>query len=99
MRKITIRRAEPSDYRAVCAIYAAPLAQAGTLQLPMPAEALWQTRMQPVAPDLHMLVAEVDGEVVGQLGLQIAGNPRRRHVAEIGMGVRDRARHLLCFAA
>ncbi len=35
------------------------------------------------------LVAEVDGLLVGQLSLHMEPNPRRKHVACIGMGVRD----------
>ena len=41
-------------------------------------------------PDDYMLVAEVKGEVVGNLGLHLASkSPRRRHAGYIGMAVRD----------
>ena len=86
---VTIRRAEPEDYAAVQAIYAAPRAQAGTLQLPFPSLDLWRQRMQAVDPNAHLLVACAGDEVVGQLGLYVSTNPRRRHVGELGMGVRD----------
>lgn len=86
---ITIRRAEPEDYATVQAIYAMPRAQAGTLQLPFPSLDLWRQRMQAVDPNAHLLLACAGGEVVGQLGLHVASNPRRRHVGEIGMGIRD----------
>ncbi|MBY4599536.1 GNAT family N-acetyltransferase [bacterium BD-1] len=86
---ITIRRAEPEDYAAVQAIYAMPRAQAGTLQLPFPSLDLWRQRMQAVDPNAHLLLACAGEVVVGQLGLHVAANPRRRHVGEIGMGVRD----------
>lgn len=86
---VTIRRAEPEDYAAVQAIYAAPRAQAGTLQLPFPSLDLWRQRMQAVDPNAHLLVACAGDEVVGQLGLYVSANPRRRHVGELGMGVRD----------
>lgn len=86
---ITIRRAEPEDYAAVQAIYAMPRAQAGTLQLPFPSLDLWRQRMQAVDPNAHVLLACAGGQVVGQLGLYVAANPRRRHVGEIGMGIRD----------
>ena len=86
---ITIRRAEPADYEAVQAIYAAPKAQAGTLQLPFPSLDLWRQRLQVVDPNAHVLLACVGVEVVGQLGLYAASHPRRRHVGDIGMGVRD----------
>ena len=94
---ITIRRAEPEDFAAVQAIYAAPRAQAGTLQLPFPSLDLWRQRMQAVDPNAHLLLACAGEEVVGQLGLYVATNPRRRHVGDLGMGVRDeemRAEHL-----
>jgi L-phenylalanine/L-methionine N-acetyltransferase len=39
--------------------------------------------------DLYHLVACVDEEVVGHLGLETFTRPRRRHVGEIGMAVRD----------
>ena len=86
---ITIRRAEPADYEAMQAIYAAPKAQAGTLQLPFPSLDLWRQRLQVVDPNAHVLLACVGVEVVGQLGLYAASHPRRRHVGDIGMGVRD----------
>src|ERR687895_385314 len=38
---------------------------------------------------LYHLVACVDEEVVGHLGLETFTRPRRRHVGEIGMAVRD----------
>lgn len=86
---ITIRRAEPEDYAAVQAIYAMPRAQAGTLQLPFPSRDLWRQRMQAVDPNAHLLLACAGEVVVGQLGLYVPANPRRRHVGELGMGVRD----------
>ncbi|WP_034225631.1 GNAT family N-acetyltransferase [Arenimonas donghaensis] len=86
---ISIRRAEPEDFAAVQAIYAAPIAQAGTLQLPFPSLDLWRQRLQAVDPNAHLLLACVGGEVAGQLGLYLSTNPRRRHVGDLGMGVRD----------
>ena len=86
---IIVRRAEPDDFAAVQAIYAAPRAQAGTLQLPFPSLDLWRQRMQTVDPNSHVLLACVGGDVVGQIGLQVWLRPRRRHVGELGMGVRD----------
>ena len=86
---ILVRRAEPDDFEAVRAIYAMPRAQAETLQLPWPSRELWMARMQSRDPSAHLLVAEVDGKVAGQLGLYLNAHPRRRHVADIGMGVHD----------
>ena len=86
---ITIRRAEPADFEAVQAIYAMPRAQAGTLQLPFPSLDLWRQRLQVVDPNAHVLLACAGDEVIGHLGLYAASHPRRRHVGDIGMGVRD----------
>ena len=64
-----------------------PNAQAGTLQLPYPTLGVWQKRLE--SGSVVALVAEVDGLLVGQLSLHMEPNPRRKHVACIGMGVRD----------
>ena len=71
------------------AIYAAPRAQAGTLQLPFPSLEMWRKRLQSADPNLHMLLACAGDDVVGQLELHAFARPRRSHVGEIGMGVRD----------
>ncbi|HEU0152803.1 MAG TPA: GNAT family N-acetyltransferase [Arenimonas sp.] len=86
---ITVRRAEPEDFAAVQAIYVAPRAQAGTLQLPFPSLDLWRQRLQVANPNAHVLLACAGDEVVGQLGLYVSANPRRRHVGDLGIGVRD----------
>lgn len=86
---VEIRRAEPADHAAVQAVYAGPRAQAGTLQLPFPSIELWRQRMEADDPNAHLLVACLGDELVGQLGLHANPRPRRRHVADLGMGVRD----------
>ena len=86
---IVIRRAEPSDYEAVRAVYAGPKAIWGTLQLPYPALEQWRQRLAESGEGRFGLVACVETEVVGQLGLHALSSPRRRHVGQLGMGVRD----------
>lgn len=85
--QITIRHAEPTDAPALRDLYAMPNAQAGTLHLPMPPLSQWQKRLE--NGDVVALVAEADGRLVGQISLHVEPNPRRKHVACIGMGVRD----------
>jgi len=86
----TIRRAEPSDYEAVRRVYAGPKAIWGTLQSPFSSLEQWRKRMAEPPEGLVSLVVCVESEVVGQLSLQAFPNrPRRRHVGEIGMAVRD----------
>ncbi|MBV2129782.1 GNAT family N-acetyltransferase [Arsukibacterium indicum] len=83
---VVIRHAEPADIEAIKAIYDQPTVFANTLQLPYQPLASWQ-RLFNAGAGFYNLVAEDEDKVVGQLGLQVCQNPRRRHVAEIGMGV------------
>ena len=96
---LRIRRAEPDDFAAIAATMSAPRATAGTLQLPLPSLEGWRERLAKPEPDGFLIVAEVRTqpvgdvfEVVGNLGLQMGSatrSLRRRHVADLGMSVRD----------
>ena len=87
---IVIRRAELRDAEAIQATFAGPKVIAGTLQLPYPSAETWRKRLAESAVDDFMLVASIDGEVIGNLGLHPASkSPRRRHVGTVGMSVRD----------
>lgn len=87
---ITIRHAEPGDYEAVHKIFAGPKAIRGTLQTPFPSMEKWRQRLATPSEGHFSLIACAEEEVVGQLGLHTFPNrPRRRHVAQIGMAVRD----------
>jgi len=87
---LIIRRAEPSDYEAIAKIFTHPKVLWGTLQIPYPSLEQWRKKVAEVPEGFYSLVACVDGEVVGQIGLHTSPNrPRRRHVGEIGMMVRD----------
>ncbi len=87
---VVIRAAEPSDFAAVCETMSQPIAQANTLQLPFASVEMWRTRLAELPAGSHMLVALVDGKVVGNLGLHPAAKHiRRRHVGAIGMAVHD----------
>jgi putative acetyltransferase len=86
----TVRRAEPADYEAVAQIFSGPKAVAGTLQLPFPSAERWRQRLAEPPEGAFNLLACVDGEVIGQLGLHtLPNNPRRRHVGQVGMAIRD----------
>ena len=87
---IVVRRAEPSDAEAIHAMFLGPRAIAGTLQLPYPSVEAWRKRLAEVAADDYLLVATIASEIVGNLGLHAASkSPRRRHVGQLGMAVRD----------
>jgi L-phenylalanine/L-methionine N-acetyltransferase len=87
---IVIRRGEVEDAEAIRATFATPRAMAGTLQLPYPTTEMWRKRIGESAVDDYFLVAEVNGRVVGNLGLHVVSrSPRRRHAAGLGMSVHD----------
>lgn len=88
-RKIEIRRAEVGDAEALARIYADPAVQAQTLQLPYPSVEVWRKRLAANDENQYALVADVGGEIVGNLGLTRIARARRAHVGEIGMGVRE----------
>lgn len=85
----TIRHAEPDDYAAIARIYTQPLAAAGTMQIPLQSREIWKQRLAGMGAQDRMLVAVLHGEVVGNLGIHLVPNPRRSHVAGIGMAVSD----------
>ncbi|KXI21686.1 GNAT family N-acetyltransferase [Photobacterium sanguinicancri] len=86
---IEVRATEDKDIDEIRHLYAGEKAQAGTLQLPHPSFTMWQKRLTDMPSNVHSLVAEFDGRIVGQLGLVLELNPRRRHVASVGMAVHD----------
>lgn len=87
---ISIRRAEPTDYEAICQIFAGPKVVWGTLQLPFPSAETWRKRLADPPEGIFSLVACVESDVVGQLDLYTFPlHPRRRHTGQIGMAVHD----------
>ena len=87
--KIEVRAAELSDAEALTRLFASRNAYAQTLQLPLQSSEVWRKRLAHNDGTQITLVAAVAGEVVGNLGLTRLTRPRRAHVGEIGMGVRD----------
>ena len=87
---ITIRAAEPADYDAIRETMMQPRAQSETLQVPYTSFEVFRKRAAEFPPTDYILVAEMDGRIVGNVGL--IGNPRhirRRHVASLGITVHD----------
>ncbi len=88
--EIVIRRAEPFDYEAAYRLFSGPKVIRGTMQMPFPSIDLWRRRYENPAEGVILLVACIEGEVVGQLGLHTYPDlPSRMHVAQILMAVRD----------
>ena len=87
---VAIRRAEPTDYEALYKIFTGPKVIWGTLQLPYPSHEVWRKRLAEPEEGRYSLVALVDDQVVGHLGLSTyPSRPRRKHVGGIGMSVHD----------
>jgi len=87
---ITIRSAEPGDYEAIHKIFLGPKVIWGTLSMPFQSTEMWRKRLSETPPGTFQLVACHEQEIVGQLDLYTFPNkPRRRHVGQIGMSVRD----------
>jgi L-phenylalanine/L-methionine N-acetyltransferase len=85
---ITIRKAEPSDAEGIWRCYT-PQAVRNTLQLPYRTLESVREFLNKRGEGDHVMVAVVDGEVVGMIGLHCSSRPRVNHRAEIGMMVRD----------
>jgi len=88
---ITVRRATLQDAAAYARIMGDPAVYPGLMQMPYTNEELWRTRLSestaPGKTDL-LLVAELNGAVVGTTGLHPAGvQMRRRHVWMLGISV------------
>ena len=87
--RIDVRPAELSDVEALTRLFAHRNAHAQTLQLPLQSTEVWRKRLATNDDTQITLVATVAGELVGNLGLTRITRPRRAHVGEIGMAVRD----------
>lgn len=78
-----------ADLEAVAALMNCPGVVRGTLQLPWRSLDERREQFARRPPGVHSVVAEIEGRVVGQLGLHVEQHPRRRHVASLGMAVHD----------
>jgi len=87
-----VRHSETRDIEAIRQIYAQPSVYASTLQLPWPSAELWQQRLGGRSDHFHSLVACDGDNVLGQIGVEQFVSPRRRHAANIGLGVSEHAR-------
>ena len=87
--EITIFTADPSDAEAILKCYTAPLAARNTLQIPYRSLESVREQLTKSGEGDHLLVAEIEGEVVGVIGLHTSSRPRVNHKAEVGMMVHD----------
>lgn len=87
MSKIVIRHAEPTDAEALFRILSQPETYRDTLQLPHPSQQMWQDRLTSPKQGQQRFVACIEGEVVGDLTLEVSDRLRRRHSASFGICV------------
>ena len=92
MNEVEERPSREGDIDQIRQIYAEPTNYAATLQLPYPSLDLWQKRLSTLPEGSFSLVACRADEVLGQLGIEVHKNPRRRHAANLGMAVKSSAR-------
>lgn len=88
---IAVRRANLQDAAAYARIMGDPSVYPGLMQMPFTNEEMWRARLTemnaPGKTDL-LLVAELDGTIVGTAGLHPAGaSQRRRHALALGISV------------
>jgi putative acetyltransferase len=86
---ITIRKAEPSDAEGIRKCNTAPQVFRNTLQLPYRSLESVREFLNKSGEGDHILVAVIDSEIAGVIGLHGSSKPRINHRAEIGMMVRD----------
>lgn len=87
MSEIVIRHAEPTDAEALFHILSQPETYRDTLQLPHPSQQMWQQRLDSPKEGQQRFVACIDGQVVGDLTLEVNSRLRRRHTASFGICV------------
>jgi len=88
--QIKIRMARPSDAEAYAEMMTQPRVYHGTLGLPHTTPEAWRRRLESYDPNYeYVLVAEVDGKVVGSAGLYRRRVPRLVHVASLGISIHD----------
>jgi L-phenylalanine/L-methionine N-acetyltransferase len=88
LRHLTIRATRVDDYEAVTALFNLPKYRAGTARLPYQRPEQTRKWLESLSADALNIVAVLDGEIVGQAGLERRPG-RRTHAAELGIGVHD----------
>jgi putative acetyltransferase len=85
---LTIRARSPADAAAITDLHNLRGYRWGTMRLPYHSVEEVRRGIEAQAADAKSLVALLDGQIVGDIGL-VPAKGRRAHVATIGMGVHD----------
>ena len=87
---ILVRRARPADAVDITRVMSHADVCGNLLQLPLPSEELWRSRIEAMGSSVGndvLMVAEQGGQVVGSAGLHPQAQLRRRHAAMLGISV------------
>ncbi len=90
--EIIIRHSEKEDIPGIKTILEQPSCINNTMQLPFQTIESVEKRFGSMPDDLFSLVAIVEEQVVGQVGLKTLPMPRRKHVASVGLVVHEEFR-------
>ncbi len=72
---IIVRRSEPSDAKGIKEVYECTNAYTGALQLPIRLLKAGETNFN-IPDNVYSYVALIDGEIVGNLGMEVCVNPK-----------------------
>lgn len=86
---ILIRALEPGDVADLHEAMGQPRVVWGTLQEPYVSQAARAQRLGVAEPGVKLLVAVIDGKVIGSASLHRQERHRRSHVGDIGLSVHD----------
>ena len=88
IENLKIRATNSIDLEDIYKIMSCPGVVRNTMQLPYVSIDERRKWLEGLGPDDHMLVAELDGNVIGNIGLHCRRG-RLAHVGHIGMSVHD----------
>lgn len=91
-RPVTIRARRASDAEGFARLHETESVMEGTFQMPYQTTAAWEQRFAATPAATRVMVAELEGRVVGSAGLFPLGpSPRFRHVMTFGISVHPEA--------
>ncbi|MFZ0547059.1 MAG: GNAT family N-acetyltransferase [Candidatus Promineifilaceae bacterium] len=87
LKKLKIRALHPDDVDDLYRLWGYP--QVGRTTMQLPSQEWWRSkeRVENRPSGFHRLVADLDSQVVGMIGLGVSQNPRMAHTAHLGMMV------------
>ena len=89
MHNLIIRPTKATDAQGFVEALSDPNVYGQLLQLPKPSLSVWQKRLADIPDNVHSFVAELDGQIVGNIALTVKTSPRQRHTGQFGMFVKS----------